>query len=112
MSVDYNLDYYRNLALTQESKGLRMIRDSRWIKISPEDAKRLKLNDGDTVVVDSVSGKTQGRARISEALPKGVVGANFLWNEDSDFSLVPLVFPSSYKNQLLNLIPVKIKRGK
>jgi len=112
MSVDYNLDYYRNLALTQESKGLRMIRDSRWIKISPEDAKRLKLNDGDTVVVDSVSGKTQGRVRISGALPKGVVGANFLWNEDSDFSLVPLSFSSSFKNHILNIIPVKIKRGK
>jgi predicted molibdopterin-dependent oxidoreductase YjgC len=112
MSVDYNLDYYRNLALTQESKGLRMIRDSIWIKISPADAKRLKLNDGDTVVVDSVLGKSQGRARISEALPKGVVGANFLWNEDSDFSLVPLSFSSSFKNHILNIIPVKIKRGK
>ncbi len=112
MSVDYSLDYYRNLALTQESKGLRMIRNSRWIKISPADAKRLKLKDGDTVVVDSDSGKIQGRVKISAALPKGIVGANFLWNEDSDFSLVPLSFSSKYKNHIRNIIPVKIKRGK
>jgi predicted molibdopterin-dependent oxidoreductase YjgC len=112
MSIDYNLDYYRNLALTQESKGLRVIRDSRWIKISPEDARRLKLNDGETVAVDSVSGEAQGLVKISEAVPKGVVKANFLWNEDSNFSLVPHAFPASSKNHLVNLIPVKIKRGK
>ena len=112
MSIDYNLDYYRNLALTQESKGLRVIRDSRWIKISPEDARRLKLNDGETVVIDSVSGKAQGLVKISETMPKGVVGSNFLWNGDSNFSLVPHAFPASSKNHLVNLIPVKIKRGK
>ncbi len=112
MSIDYSLDYYRNLVLTQESKGLRVIRDSRWIKISPEDARRLKLNDGETVAVDSVSGKAQGLVKISEAVPKGVVKANFLWNEDSNFSLVPHAFPASSKNHLVNLIPVKIMKGK
>jgi formate dehydrogenase alpha subunit len=112
MSIHYNLDYYRNLVLAQESKGLRMIRDSRWIKISPEDARRLKLNKGETVVIESVSGKAQGLVKISEAMPQGVVEANFLWNEDSDFSLVPHAFPASSKNHLVNLIPVRIKRGK
>ncbi len=112
MSIDYNLDYYRSLALTEESKGLRMIRDSRWIKISPEDARKLKLKDGETVVIDSESGEAQGLVKVSEAVPKGVIAANFLWNEDSSFSLVPHAFPASTKNHLVNLIPVKIKRGK
>jgi predicted molibdopterin-dependent oxidoreductase YjgC len=112
MSIDYNLDYYRNLALTQESKGLRVIRDSRWIKISPQDARRLKLEDGETVVIDSESGKAQGLVKISEAVPKGSVKANFLWDGDPDFSLVTHAFPASSKNHLVNLIPVKIKRGK
>ncbi len=112
MSIDYNLDYYRNLALTEESKGLRVIRDSRWIKISPEDAQKLKLNDGDTVEIESVSGKAQGLVKISETVPKGVITANFLWNEDSNFSLAPHAFPAPSKGHLVNLIPVKIKRGK
>ncbi len=112
MSIRYNLDYYRNLALTRESKGLRMIRDSRWIRISPEDARGLKLNDGETVVIESVSGKTQGLVKISDAMPKGVLEANFIWNENSGFSLVPHAFPASSKNYLVNLIPVRIKRGK
>ncbi len=112
MSIDYSLDYYRNLALAQESKGLRVIRDSRWIKISPEDARRLKLNDGETVVINSASGEAQGLVKISETVPKGLVKANFLWNEDSIFSLASHVFPASSKNHLVNLIPVKIKRGK
>lgn len=112
MSVDTSLDTYKNLALPRESKGLRMIRDSLWIRISPRDAKRLKLENGDRVVIQSESGKAHRLVRISEAMPMGVVGASFLWNEDPDFSLFPLVFPSSNSNQLLNLIPVKIKRGK
>lgn len=112
MSVDTSLDTYRNLALPQVSKGLKMIRDSRWIKISPRDAKRLKLEDGDRVVIQSESGKTHRLVKISEVMPKGVIGASFLWNEDSDFSLYPLVFPSSSTDQLQNLIPVKIKKGK
>jgi predicted molibdopterin-dependent oxidoreductase YjgC len=112
MSIDYNLDYYRNLSLTQESKGLRMLRDSRWIVISPGDAKKLKLSDDDIAWIESSSGKTKSLVKISDAVPKGMVRANFLWSEDSDFSVIPLGFSPSYKNHLLNLIPVKIKRGK
>ncbi len=112
LSIDYNLDYYRNLSLTQESKGLRILRDSRWISISPGDAKKLKLNDGDIAWIESSSGKTKSLVKISDAVPRGMVRANFLWSEDSDFSVIPLGFSPSYKNHLLNFIPVKIKRGK
>jgi predicted molibdopterin-dependent oxidoreductase YjgC len=112
MSIDHNLDYYRNLSLTQASKGLRILRDSRWIAISPGDAKKLKLNDGDIAWIESISGKAKSLVKISDAVPRGMVRANFLWSEDSDFSVIPLGFSPSYKNHLLNLIPVKIKRGK
>jgi hypothetical protein len=63
-------------------------------------------------MIESVSGKAQGLVKISEAVPKGIVKASFLWNEDSNFSLVPQAFPVSSKDHLVNLIPVKIKRGK
>ncbi len=112
LSIDYNLDYYRNLSLAQASKGLRILRDSRWIVISPEDAKKLKLEDGDSAWIESSSGKAKSLVKISEAVPKGIVRANFLWSEDSDFSVIPLGFSSSYKNHFKNLIPVKVKRGK
>jgi predicted molibdopterin-dependent oxidoreductase YjgC len=46
LCIDYNLDFYRNLSLSQEIRGLKILRDSRWIKMNSEDAERLELKDG------------------------------------------------------------------
>ncbi len=110
--LDYSLDYYRNLSLHQEIKGLRMIRDSRWIKISPEDADKLHLKQGETITVESMSGRCKGIVRVSESSPKGAIRSSFLWNEDSDFSGVSLLPSSAPGSVSLGPIPVRIKRGK
>jgi predicted molibdopterin-dependent oxidoreductase YjgC len=89
LCTDYNLDSYRNLVLSREIKGFEIVRNARWIKINPEDAKTLKLKDGELIIVESASGKRNGVAKITEAVPKGTVRASFL---------IPQ--------------PVKIKRGK
>lgn len=112
MFLDYSLDYYRSLSLSQESRGLKAIRDSRWIKISPEDAEKLNLKEGENIAVESSSGKFKGFVKIVESLPKGILGASFLLSEDSDFSvngLIPSVFQESHS---LGMLPVKIKREK
>jgi len=112
MSLNYSLDYYRSLALSQESKGMKAIRDSRWIKISPEDAEKLNLEEGESVVVESSSGKFKGFVKVVKSLPKGILGASFLLGEDSDFSvsgLIPIGFQESHS---LGMLPVKIKREK
>ena len=109
---DYSLDYYRNLALCEEIKGLRIIRDSRWIKISPEDAKELDLKEGEDLTLDSLQGKFQGIVKISARIPKGTMKASFLWNEDSDYPRAPLLSSSLQGSQSLGPLPVRIKRGK
>jgi len=112
MFLDYSLDYYRSLSLSQESRGLKAIRDSRWIKISAEDAEKLNLEEGESIVVESSSGKFKGFVKIMKSLPKGILEASFLWGEDSEFSvngLLPSVFQESHS---LGIVPVKIKRGK
>lgn len=112
MCVEYDLDYYRNFSLSRDIRGLQMIRDSRWFKISPEDAKKLELKEGESIVVESSSGKINGLVKVSESVPKGMIRANFLWSEEPDFSMADLVFPLSWKSLFLNLFPAKIKRGK
>ncbi|TES86583.1 MAG: hypothetical protein E3J89_02360, partial [Candidatus Aminicenantes bacterium] len=112
MFLDYSLDYYRSLSLSQESRGLKAIRDSRWIKISPEDAEKLNLKEGENIAVESSSGKFKGFVKIVKSLPQGILGASFLLSEDSDFSvsgLIPSVFQESHS---LGMLPVKIKREK
>jgi len=86
---EYNLDYYRNLALSKEIKGLEIIRNPRWIKLNPEDAKKLDFKDGDDADIVSPAGQIKGIIKITDSVPEGVVGSC-----------------------LLPLLPVKIKRGK
>ena len=95
---DYSLDTYRNLVLSKEIKGFRMVRNAGWIKMNPQDAKKLKIEDGESVIVTSAVGQRTGEAKITEEVPRGVVKANFLWSERADEIRYP--------------IPVKIRRGK
>lgn len=95
---DYSLDTYRNLILSEEARGFEMIRNSRWIKINPQDAKRLKIENGEAVIAESTQGKRAGEAKITDEVPKGVVKTCFLWRERAEEFRYP--------------IPVKIKRGK
>lgn len=95
---EYSLDTYRNLVLSREIKGFEMVRNARWIMINPEDAKTLKLKDGEGVILESAVGKSKGTAKITEAVPQGTVRASFLWSEGTEETCNPL--------------PVKIKRGK
>jgi len=112
MFFDYSLDYYRSLALGQESRGLKKIRDSRWFKISLEDAGKMKIKEGENIVIESSAGKVKGVAKITESVPKGTVGASFLWSEDSDFSAAGLIPSVLQESHSLGMLPVNIKRGK
>jgi formate dehydrogenase alpha subunit len=110
MFLDYSLDYYRSLCLSQESRGLKAIRDSRRIKISPEDAEKLNLKEGEGIVVESSSGKLRGFIKITKSLPIGILGASFLLSEGADFAangLIPRVFRESHS---LGMVPVRIRR--
>ena len=95
---EYSLDTYRNLELSKEIKGFEMVRNARWIMINPEDAKTLKLKEGEGIIMESAVGKRMGTVKITEAVPRGTVRASFLWSEGTEESCYPL--------------PVKIKRGK
>jgi formate dehydrogenase alpha subunit len=112
--ANYSLDSYKNLDLTQEIKGLSKIRNSRAIKINPEDAKNLNVSKADLVEVESQSGKIKGIASLTDSVPKGILEASYLWNGSQDFNPVGL-FTDSSLSSCLGAVPVritKIGRGK
>lgn len=108
--AEYNLDSYRNLVLSREMKGFEIVRNSRWIKINPEDAKSRKLKDGENIVVASPAGKMKGVVKITEAVPEAMVGVSLLWSEGAEFSAARLV--SCFREDSRFPLPVQIKRGK
>ncbi|MFQ6108687.1 MAG: molybdopterin-dependent oxidoreductase [Candidatus Aminicenantales bacterium] len=110
--LDYSLDYYRSLSLSEEIRGLRAVRDSRWIMVSQVDAKKLRLEDGEEIVVESSEGKCRGIVRVSATLPKGMMKTFFLWNSDRKHAVAELLSSSSSKLPSLGPVYVRIKRGK
>jgi formate dehydrogenase alpha subunit len=104
-------DYYRNLSLSVESRGFAILQNSRWIWMNPDDAEKLGFKDEDSIVVESSNGKMGGKIKVSEALPRGLIESQLVWNEDARVSGFPLIFPLSKGYYPQEPIPVKIKRG-
>jgi len=95
----YNLDFYRNLSLSEAVRGFRMFRHSQWIHICLEDADKLKLKNGDSIEILSPHGKIKGIARITKTVSPGVVAAS-------------PEYPIFNNTALSNGLQVMIKRGK
>jgi predicted molibdopterin-dependent oxidoreductase YjgC len=112
MILSSSQDCYRNLSLSLENRGFAVIQNSRWIRMNPQDADKLGFRDEDLIVVESSKGKMEAVLKVSEALPRGLVESQLLWNEDARYSGYSLVFPLSKGSYPQTPIPVKIKRGK
>jgi NADH-quinone oxidoreductase subunit G len=80
------LGTYRSLWSSKEvdvSPALRFLRPQQVVELSPADAKRLGIADGDRVEVGSNGTRVRGAVRLREAVPRGSVflaadGANVL----------------------------------
>lgn len=112
MIVERSLDYYKSLVLSREIKGLRHIRNSRWVTINPGDAGKIGLKNGDDVVIDSERGKVKGIANVSDSVPGGLIKVNCLWSEEPDFSSAGLLFLKDQETQPERIFPVKVVRGR
>jgi len=98
---EYSLDYYRGLNLSEEVKGLKLLRDPNWIRISSEDRKMLNLEDGEEVELEISQNKIKGAVKTMDNFPQGVLGLSFFWNK---------AYLEGLKGQ--DLLKVRIKRGK
>jgi predicted molibdopterin-dependent oxidoreductase YjgC len=111
LSLEYSLDRYKNLLMSRENKGLKRIRNSSWVKLNQKDADKLKVGDGDEVVLHSAYGKIKREVKISDSVPRGIAAVTYIWGEASDFPAEHMLISFFEESHALNLIPVRIKRG-
>lgn len=112
MILKLDQNSYRSLSLSDESRGFAVLENSRWIRMNPGDAGTLGFRDGDPLIVESSKGKMEGVLKLSEAIPRGLIESNFVWNADARVSAFSLRFPLTKGCYPQEPIPVKIKRGK
>ncbi len=100
--TDRNLFCYRGARLTDQVKGMDLVKDEDTLLLNTEDAKRLGISDGAMVDVTSQYGNAQRVAESSGGVPAGVVFTSV--NRGVGSPLFPLMAPTA------KAIPVKVCR--
>lgn len=72
--------HYNGGSMTMRSVSLEERESELYIEINPEDAARLKITDGDMVVVTTRRGEAEARARVTEKVKPGVAFMPFHWH--------------------------------
>ncbi len=87
------------------------IRDPEWISLCSEDAKKIGLENGDSVKISSELGEMSGRVRLTNTVTEGIVKSNFIWSENQKFYKTILKALGSDDFKSIRVLPVKIERG-
>ena len=71
------LEHYNNGSMTRRCEGFDLISPEELVEINPEDAKRLGIQDGQMVKVESRRGRVKVRALVTERSKPGTVFMTF-----------------------------------
>jgi formate dehydrogenase major subunit/formate dehydrogenase alpha subunit len=74
-------EHYNNGSMTRRVPEILEVASEELIEISPEDAKKLKIKNGDWVNVSSKRGKIKVRAKVTKRSQKGNVFMTFHYPE-------------------------------
>jgi predicted molibdopterin-dependent oxidoreductase YjgC len=90
--TERNLLYYHGACLTEEVNGMNLIKQEEVLYLSPVDATRLEVKNGDLVKVVSPYGSTECIVEIANGMmPEGAVFASF--NRVNSSPLFPTLTP-------------------
>jgi len=72
--------HYNSGSMTRRSPSLDERDPELYVEINPEDAARLKIKDGDVVLVKTRRGEAEAAARVSDKVRPGVAFMPFHWS--------------------------------
>jgi len=81
LTTDRSLYHYHSATMTRRVGGLEQLDTNEWLKISPADARRLDIEDGEEVEVQSRRGAIRVRARVTDICPPGLCSMTFHFRE-------------------------------
>ncbi len=111
LTTERSLYQYHTGTMTRKVKGLNILRGEELMEINPANASELGIADGETVKVISRRGKVTAKARVSEAIPPGVVCMSFHFAESPTNVLTnPAVDPLA-KIPELKVCAVRVEKG-
>jgi predicted molibdopterin-dependent oxidoreductase YjgC len=85
--------------------------DFLYVEINPEDAKNLAVSDKDMVKVASRRGSVEGRAVVTERVPRGMVFLPFHFGEQPANALTATVWDEEAETPAFKVNAVKVKKA-
>jgi anaerobic selenocysteine-containing dehydrogenase len=83
LSTGRSLYHFHTGTMTRKVTGLNTIEPEAVVEINPDDASQLGIAQGDKVKVGSRRGEVVTKAKVTEALPPGVVFMTFHFAESA-----------------------------
>jgi predicted molibdopterin-dependent oxidoreductase YjgC len=83
LTTGRSLYHYHTGTMTRKVIGLNIIEPEGVVEISPKDASQIGIAQGDKVKVSSRRGEVIAKAKVTEALPSGVVFMTFHFAESA-----------------------------
>jgi formate dehydrogenase alpha subunit len=81
LSTDRSLYHYHSSTMTRRVEGLEKLDSNEWLKLSPADAEKFDIEDGEWVEVHSRRGKIKVRAQVTDICPPGFCSMTFHFHE-------------------------------
>jgi formate dehydrogenase alpha subunit len=91
--TERNLFYYHGACLTEQVKGMNLVKNEETLRLNSADATRLGISDGTVVEVTSQYGKAECVAQASRAVPKGAAFTSI--NRVTGSPLFPTLAPTT-----------------
>jgi formate dehydrogenase alpha subunit len=110
------LEHWHTGTMSRRSNVLSELNPNGVVEMSPSDATKLGLIEGDSVVVASKRGRVEAPLHITEELPPGVVFMPFHWHEAAaniltNDALDPLAKIPEYKVSAVNTVLAVLDRA-
>ncbi len=81
LTTDRSLYHYHTSTMTGRVEGLKDIEGMEYLRLNTEDAKKMKLEEGEEVIVKSRRGNVRVRVNVSDICPAGVASLTFHFAE-------------------------------
>ena len=104
------LYHFHTGTVTRRSKGLNEIYPEALVEINPQDAQKLKVEDGEFIEVTSRRGKIKAKAKVTEKSGKGVVFMSFHFHEAAANLLTNAALDPVAKIPEYKVCAVKVKK--
>jgi len=91
--TERNLFYYHGACLTEQVKGMNLVKNEETLRLNSEDATRLGISDGTVVEVTSQYGNAECVAQASSTVPRGAAFTSI--NRVTGSTLFPTLAPTT-----------------